>query len=321
MTDEQLNKALRDIPGKIVEGLGKQLAIINNKPASTQAEKKADGWQWLVRVGGIIAILGGVAGVNLYIISSEISKSMGPIGNRLTTIETKFDGQEKRMDRIDGRALPAMLSAPLPKDEKSLTGALKERRETIENAVERGIHISDPQSVVTGGLEIIRLARANSSISGIAWQTALAFARYRSSLNSRLAFSVPGSQESVHTAIYPQLPHADGSEPQLAATWGTDNQSEAAALRRVDMADPNKDSKRLPIRLWMQNGIAVLDDFYLKKVTLTNVRVIYRGGALKMEDVVFINCTFEIEQTTNGENLGKMLIADTQIDFSTKQIG
>jgi hypothetical protein len=61
----------------------------------------------------------------------------------------------------------------------------------------------------------------------------------------------------------------------------------------------------------VRNCPQVLDGVHLTNVIFIDLRIVYRGGPVFLKNVVFVNCTFNVEQSEKGsqfleaEALGK----------------
>ena len=56
------------------------------------------------------------------------------------------------------------------------------------------------------------------------------------------------------------------------------------------------------IAVGQENGF-VLDGFYLENVVLDNVKIIYHGGSVILQNVRFVNCQFEVTKSPHSEQL------------------
>jgi hypothetical protein len=76
-------------------------------------------------------------------------------------------------------------------------------------------------------------------------------------------------------------------------------------------ANINFDAKVGGEFLWIEGpsvpqGIAFnLDGFKFRHVIFSNIRIIYNGGPAQLEDVLFVNCTFDIPQKPQGQSFAK----------------
>ena len=62
--------------------------------------------------------------------------------------------------------------------------------------------------------------------------------------------------------------------------------------------------------LVLNNGSIILDKMYLKNVVLVNVYVVYKGGPIELENVNFLNCTFQIISDVKGRQLAEQILAN-----------
>jgi hypothetical protein len=60
----------------------------------------------------------------------------------------------------------------------------------------------------------------------------------------------------------------------------------------------------------------VLDGMDLRNVVIENARISYRGGAPGMNNVYFVNCTFELPQTHVGQELAVAVLEHPSVIFS-----
>ena len=175
-------------------------------PPVSRPTNKSDVWEWLKRMVSVLVVLGGLYGVLRYVISSEISKQVGPLRQDFQTdigtlrqdlvkLQTRMDDVEKREDRLEARALPAMLKSSLPKQAEELKSSLQEKKEIAEAATRRGILV-DPAIVADLGRKVIHLPQERPELADAARKTAVALLQYRSFLNGASA-SVPRGLSTV----------------------------------------------------------------------------------------------------------------------------
>lgn len=67
----------------------------------------------------------------------------------------------------------------------------------------------------------------------------------------------------------------------------------------------NKDAKTGPSHLEVRHSIADVDGFHYRAVYLRRSTVVYKGGAVIVEDCTFLNCTFEIDFNEAGFEFAK----------------
>jgi hypothetical protein len=68
----------------------------------------------------------------------------------------------------------------------------------------------------------------------------------------------------------------------------------------------------------ISNSPFIVDTLYLKHVIFQNSHIIYRGGPVILEDVYFVNCTFEVVQQSAGQSFAKAILDTSEsTSFST----
>jgi len=59
-------------------------------------------------------------------------------------------------------------------------------------------------------------------------------------------------------------------------------------------------------------GTVYLDDERMRKVIVQNSVIEYDGGPLLLENVYFVNCTFDIRETPKDKQLGTSILASAE---------
>ena len=54
--------------------------------------------------------------------------------------------------------------------------------------------------------------------------------------------------------------------------------------------------------IFIEGGGVILDNMDMRNVVFTNVHIVYHGGPLKMANVFFVNCRFDVDRKSNGQN-------------------
>ena len=173
------------------------------------------------------------------------------------------------------------------------------------------------KDIASVGKRTIALASGNSSTSALAWETTLALLQYQSVMN---AFSPPIDTSLTKPVLAYSTKYLVQTEPglalpQLKSTTLTVPRENAAALDLIGQ-DRNKNSLTGPAMLEMVEGNLTLDGMHLKNVVLVNVHVIYKGGASELENVYFLNCTFQITRSANGIELADNILTNPAIHLS-----
>jgi len=71
--------------------------------------------------------------------------------------------------------------------------------------------------------------------------------------------------------------------------------------------------------LILDGGSLLLDGLYWKRIVFRNTHIVYRGGPVEMQDVYFLNCTFEVRRDAPGQQFARTLLATNPA--ITKRIG
>jgi hypothetical protein len=208
---------------------------------------------------------------------------------------------EDRLTRIEADliALRVSQSGSNPIDKKSQA----EAKEALANAKNSSIKIP-PSVIERTGEKFIEATKSDPA----AWDTALQFVNYRSFLNA----SAPQgkfvtnfvSLKTQYNIISP------GGQPKpTISTFGLVPIDKAAAL---DVIGKTRNTGPNGVQyLFLDGGAIVLDGSQFKHIVLRNVHVVYRGGPAILEDVYFLNCTFEIVQENNGQLFASTVLASS----------
>ena len=61
-----------------------------------------------------------------------------------------------------------------------------------------------------------------------------------------------------------------------------------------------------------------LDGYRLKNIIFRGVKIEYKGGPIEMENVYFVNCTFDFRPTPEAQQLSKAVLASAAVTFPSK---
>jgi hypothetical protein len=89
----------------------------------------------------------------------------------------------------------------------------------------------------------------------------------------------------------------------------------AAILDRIG-EDLNADRTNGNAFLLMTGGNIRLDTLHLKNIVLKDVHVFYSGGPVILENVYFVNSTFDIDNNPNSQLLTAKLIEPSPTNYS-----
>ena len=200
--------------------------------------------------------------------------------DRLTTIETKLSSIETAL--VGFRLSQAAIN---PADKRSQT----EAKQLIASA--HGSSIELPSSVVEqAGKSFVAVASKEPS----AWDVALQFLNYRSYLNS---VSEPKGETRPIPDFWSkyEIPKANIDFALGTLKWqGFSRPPDVPQLRLLSAPDLNILQPSGPQFLVVTNPSVVLDNLYARRVIFKDSVITYNGGPLKLDEVYFVNCTFQV---------------------------
>lgn len=213
--------------------------------------------------------------------------------------------------------------------DQSLTAV--QLRQTISQPTDRSDAIEAKKVIVSARENSVKLPAdlieqvgqkfLNASVENPpAWDTTLAMADYRSYLNgpelSLEAFypldSIPSSNIAhTHYHIWTGV---GGLMPKLTTSLKRVPIAQSAILEII--ASPEKqEAEEGPEALLAVGGNIRLDGLHLRNVVLEGVTLNYGGAPLILENVIFINCKFVIENVGPGRALGSKLLEARNVTF------
>jgi len=152
-----------------------------------------------------------------------------------------------------------------------------------------------------------------------AWETALDFVSYRTALNKIDArgaapFRKLSGAGLDHYYIGPVVP---GKALPIGSDIPASVPPELAARYELLGKNENEGKSTGPPRLFFTGGALNIDGRFARHVVFENVEVHYTNQPLVLEDVVFVNCTFVIENGNSGRKLSETLISSQIVNFKT----
>jgi hypothetical protein len=137
-----------------------------------------------------------------------------------------------------------------------------------------------------------------SEKSPVAWDTALAFLDYKSFVNT-LAINLPTIKPDASRATtHVTTDHPPGLKNPNFFWVGTAPREQAAQVMKIGK-DLDAEQALGVAFLFGYGGGMILDGMQLRNVVFQEVHIVYSGGPLKMTNVFFLNCTFEMKPDTN----------------------
>ncbi|HLY17794.1 MAG TPA: hypothetical protein VKR61_11260 [Bryobacteraceae bacterium] len=227
--------------------------------------------------------------------------------------ETRF--QTHTEDRLT--AIEALL-APQKIKQAADTPSRPDSKTAIIQALEKSkkTEITIPVQVIAdASLKFILASKTDQTD----WPIALDLVNYRSYLNTfstpiPSGMPTPNWQTHYHLQVIPP----DRKDPEFEILMGVAVQKESGAI--LEPLGPQPPNAENPIGnpvLIGKGGYMNLDGMHLRHVILNGVEIHYSGTALLMEDVIFINCTFAMDNTESSRALARVIATESNVKFSS----
>jgi hypothetical protein len=251
---------------------------------------------------------------------SGLLSAPGGVNEKLTKIDATANKIDASLETLKP-FIQELINHQFENISKLPTQTLLQRLPAINNLVavaqNQDVKIT-PKLVGETGARLV----AASDKYAIAWDTAVAFVNYRSSLNKLSA-----------SGFYP-LNYPENSGVKTYYVWGIVHGKPRAefttSIKRVPIAisaryeliaSPVKQvAEEGPETLLGIGGDLGLDGFYLRNIVLKDVTIHYNGGPLHLDNVTFINCKFVINNVNSGRGLGSQILADSKITFTASDV-
>jgi hypothetical protein len=270
--------------------------------------KKTANWLRYWSLTGIcitafLALIAIIITVGIYATNrvSQESEFRGTTQVRLTNIETRLGGIETNI-----LALRAAQAANLPTDKKNIAEA-----KAVLDAAKRSA-IKLPTNIVEqSGRAFIEAAAKEPA----AWNVALDFLNYRSTLNVYDRTFNPVNVPAGSATAYDIGPDVAGKPlPILMHVPFGVAPKDAARFETIGQ-NLNQQLQFGSAQLMLTGGAVSLDDKYVRHAVFVGVEVHYTGRPLILQDALFVNCTFIFDNTQPGRQLGQVLLASSTVNF------
>jgi len=241
-------------------------------------------------------------------IQSPIADLTGKVGDLAVKIG-KLEGRFEQLDSEQKKATKLQLN----KLEAEVAIALRSKKDI------------DPTIVSQIGEDLLTFAKSGTpELSQAAWRATTVLSDYRSFLNSRhgpditnatstkpkgavfetsfFARKLPDAKNGTLGVLYfPDEPLVAGSQSAMFIEIGKENEVVRAPRKWVVVGDGFE---------------IVLDRYHVRNTIVRDAHIIYNGGPLILENVYFVNCTFNFKNTSNSQQLAYSIV--TQLPSSFK---
>ena len=220
--------------------------------------------------------------------------------------------QQGRLSRLEA-ALPTAQLA------NATSGTLNEQKiqkieRVVAEAKQTGARI-EPEALSNVGRHLIKSsASADPKLADAAWNTIREMVAYRTTLNVTSLPLIGAPALPKRTTYYAFVDVKFDARPKVAVA-GSVPRGQNAILEPIGSGMNNS----LLIGdqyIIVSEGIAIIDGIEMKNVIFQNLKVVYHGGPIIMNNVYFVNCTFDLPQDLRGQNLALTLLQSPVTTFS-----
>jgi hypothetical protein len=189
------------------------------------------------------------------------------------------------------------------------TGALIQRIPALNNlvAVAKSQNVTvEPNIVTEVGTKLVDASREHAQ----AWDAALRWVNYKS-FNNSFSSSLPDTTNVPEFRDKYGIYIPNGATKPTFSLKGSVPAETAAETGYIGQEGRNKGMTSGPEWIVAEGGAVGLDGIYLRNVIFHNVYVQYFGGGLRMKNVYFIDCTFDMKAEPKTQQFALALLAPT----------
>lgn len=230
---------------------------------------------------------------------ASVDKEMSGLGAALATL---IGDQEVSKGDFATRA-PAMLEEEATQAEMKVHPLMAGEMAIVIARRAREMHVrSDPERIATVALRFLRLTEDDPRLAEAYMQSIAELASYRSWLMPN-PFGASGG--SVTHEVMSAVPKIHSFQPQTLESRVTGYKQTAdgyttgeARLVVLNRSEPLVAGDEQGYRALMVDGYnLILDGLDARNVVFNNCKITCRGGPLALDNVHFVNCTFDLDTT------------------------
>jgi len=299
---------------------------------------------WIKQVVATVLLVAGLVGwLAVYYVPAKIDSETKQLSSAVSALQesaTNLKGEITNLrSRVEGIAASISgLSGRVSKVEGELE-ILTQRYDKLTrlqidklsaqiSAAEQTHAKLQPEVIARLGQDLIELVSSKEKdISQLAWRAANELANYRSILNVSEAPSTEGANQNPPPGSgmaiewnAAKLP--DVKEGMLGVFFipGVPRVPGSQSALFIRMGDEFKNVSAPALFIVEGTGFNIqLDGFHVRNVIVRNAKVTYKGGPLILENVYFVNCTFDVQQSNPGLRFASTLLTAAAMSF--KQSG
>lgn len=301
ISDKQFRDALERINVNL-DKLSERQEKINERIATLEGRNQGENEQKRhpLRVAGFTALC------TLFMVY------LGWLGSQIVTLDTQ----------VAGLLAPQRLqsAASNPTDPKNVSQVTK----ILQDAQKRNQIIEAP-ILASVGAKFIEVSQTTPN----AWNAAISLLDYRSFLNKDFVPDVgqltPWKSTNTYTVavrVYPEAfsnrkPPGEvySSTISIWVAGGKTPDNKSARLEELDKPQSGSSDVAYFVVDGASSAAISLDGVYMRNVIIRNVTVVYNGGPLRLENVYFVNCKFQLDPTQRTKAFGITLLASVGVSF------
>ncbi|MFZ0912877.1 MAG: hypothetical protein WBQ76_17135 [Candidatus Korobacteraceae bacterium] len=274
---------------------------ISEEISSAIDSLKPRGWRKAVKllrelgpiatVIGVVVALGAITLGALYQSWGHVKEETEFRTHTNDALKELQDGVKDIRNQLTGMSLKKISENPVTP--KTIT----EARNILAEAVSSKIQI-DQHVIRDAGVKFVEAAQKDPA----AWDTATAFLNYKSFLDAS------SDQFPANLAAKPLTTHYKGITPlgDKVPTGSVPNGTAVPIEQAARFSPIGEDQNRGLLEgnpyFILDGGGVVIDGMDMKNVIFRGVHIVYHGGPLKMSNVYFANCVFDVVREPTGES-------------------
>jgi hypothetical protein len=324
--------------------------LLEPSKSRTQRAKKFV-LEWYGPTAGILGVLAALITGLYFFVKPDVSelrtsienihKDINRVDADIKTTNVRIDAvvnqANSRIDSVLSQALDKVLGAATktlppgrrqdkgtPQDDAALRNDLGKIRAVLVLATESDARLGRERTMAIGA-ELKRIADSQPELSSVAWDTMASLLRYSSVTATVPAIRWLGPIKEPSPHGFPGLlglvemkgVERYGSETRLPLRSGScllPLRTEDDVYRRLEKSGINQ-SPEIVMVVGSADSTIVLDKLHIRNVILKHVRVVYGGEKTVLENVSFVDCTFELVRSQRTTELTNLLLTEQSVNF------
>lgn len=321
MAEPSMNSSDREEVKKLIAQEAKRLYGQEPIPVVIRGEKTRFP-TWAKESAGFAVVMAGAA----FIVSSYIPAQ---IGNQTRQMGEDISGLKASVGTVqhDVGEIKTDLKDAINKAFNRALDGLQSRSSTHSSA--KGTNRQE-QAAFEQSASALRFANAmNLEIDRQVWEKAQSGLRFRSILNASLPSlpSLAGAKRFIGNSFFFELKSVRPFPPEVEVgtntvgllwTLGDDVPIHHAARVEAIGSKANEKFKYGPKMIIYESPYGIkLDGMWLKNVVVRNTEVVYARGQVRLDNVFFVNCSFQLANSIPARQLAQRVFESSPVSLSS----